>query len=197
MSLEHILLGLLETPATGYSLKQEIDEGVRYFWSADLAQIYPTLQSMEKRGWLRSKREASPHGPQRRVYRRTAAGTRQLHRWLKAEPIMGVERFAYIGQLIYLYQLHDLETTLQFMQQLRAKQCTVLRALKNTYKEVEDAANDADKDPSTEAFHAWLSLGLGIQAISARIAWCDAVIPTIQLRLREMGKTTRKPTGEK
>ncbi len=48
MSLQHILLGLLREPASGYDLKAYFDKSVRYFWAAELSQIYPTLQRMEK-----------------------------------------------------------------------------------------------------------------------------------------------------
>ena len=52
MSLQHILLGLLREPASGYDLKAYFDSSVRYFWAAELSQIYPTLQRMEKSGRL-------------------------------------------------------------------------------------------------------------------------------------------------
>ena len=40
MSLDHILLGLLREPATGYDLGNAFSENVRHFWSAELSQIY-------------------------------------------------------------------------------------------------------------------------------------------------------------
>lgn len=195
MSLEHLLLAMLEKPSTGYALKREIDGGVRYFWSAELAQIYPTLQSLEKRGWLRSEKEPSAQGPPRRVYTRTAAGTRHLHRWLQAEPIMGTERFAYIGQLIYLYQLKDLRVTLRFMQQLRAKQAANLEVLEAAQRAILPSPSGLLQDMSDEGFHGWLSLGLGIHAISARVSWCDEVIPKIRQRIRDQAKKSQRAKG--
>ncbi|MYK68861.1 MAG: PadR family transcriptional regulator, partial [Gammaproteobacteria bacterium] len=44
MSLDHILLGLLRDPATGYDLKSAFSERIRHFWSAELSQIYPALK---------------------------------------------------------------------------------------------------------------------------------------------------------
>src|SRR5262245_50207413 len=101
MSLDHILLGMLREPASGYDIKTAFDQGARYFWSAELSQIYPSLQKMERAGWLKSHREPSPKGPERRIYRRTAKGADELRRWLISGPAMGTERFAYIAQLIY------------------------------------------------------------------------------------------------
>ena len=50
MSLDHILLGLLREPATGYDLGNAFSENVRHFWSAELSQIYPALKRLEQRG---------------------------------------------------------------------------------------------------------------------------------------------------
>ena len=58
MSLEHILLGLLRSPKSGYELKAEFDVGVANFWPAELSQIYVTLKRLTKRGW--STIEPSP-----------------------------------------------------------------------------------------------------------------------------------------
>ena len=37
MSLEHILLGLLREPASGYDLKAIFDERIQHFWAAELS----------------------------------------------------------------------------------------------------------------------------------------------------------------
>ena len=92
MSLEHILLGLLRTPATGYELKSTFENSIRHFWSARLSQIYPTLDKMERRAWLSSKKESSDKGPARRVYEVTPEGRAELGRWLQSGPVIGVER---------------------------------------------------------------------------------------------------------
>ena len=67
MSLEHILLGLLREPASGYDLKVVLDHGIGHFWAAELSQIYPSLKRLEKQGLLRSRRTASQRGPGRIV----------------------------------------------------------------------------------------------------------------------------------
>ena len=54
MSLDHVLLGLLREPASGFDLKGMFDQGIGHFWAAELSQIYPTLKRLERQGWLRS-----------------------------------------------------------------------------------------------------------------------------------------------
>ena len=86
MSLEHILLGLLREPATGYDLKNAFSENVRHFWSAELSQIYPTLKRLEQRRMLRSRVEPSPKGPNRRVYTLTGEGRTELLQLAASRP---------------------------------------------------------------------------------------------------------------
>jgi DNA-binding PadR family transcriptional regulator len=181
MSLEHILLGMLRTPATGYDLRAEFLAGARYFWSAELGQIYPALASMEQRGWLKSSRQPSPKGPQRRIYRRTAQGTRELRRWLASEPIMGTERFAYLAQLIFLGELGDLDQTERFLQQLREKQSALLELLDQVRQGTSGAAQ-CDSQTTDAEFHEWLCIMFGARAVGARVQWCDEALEIVRRR---------------
>jgi DNA-binding PadR family transcriptional regulator len=196
MSLEHILLGMLKTPATGYELKAEFDQGARHFWSAELAQIYPTLQRMERKGWLKSQMQASDKGPARRVYHRTPKGNAELRHWATGEPIMGVERFAYLGQLIHQGELHDLSRTLQFVQQLRAKQASLLSILESALRGMSEQDPLSASSMSDEEFCEWLCLELGRRAISARVGWCDEMADIVRRRAAQnQGSPTHKPGG--
>ena len=89
MSLEHILLGLLREPASGYDLKAVLDNGIGHFWAAELSQVYPTLKRMEKQGHLRSRRAASKRGPGRIVYELTTSGRKELAAWLRVGDSQG------------------------------------------------------------------------------------------------------------
>ena len=86
MSLEHILLGFLREPASGYDLKSVFASSVRHFWAADLSQTYTTLRRMERQGLVKSKVVTSAKGPDRRVYSISAAGRKTLNTWLTSEP---------------------------------------------------------------------------------------------------------------
>jgi len=182
MSLEHILLGMLREPASGYVLRREFDQGARHFWSANLNQIYPTLERMEGKKWLRSKKEASASGPPKRVYTRTATGKRELLKWVQADPIMGKERFAYLGQLIFMGELDDLDRTEKFFQLLRSMLSETLELLKSPNVPLTEAF-EADPNclPST-TFHEFLAIRMGVRAIGAKVAWCEESLEMIQLR---------------
>ncbi|HEX4441557.1 MAG TPA: PadR family transcriptional regulator [Thermoanaerobaculia bacterium] len=84
MSLPHLLLGLLnEKPRTGYELESAINEELDPFWRAGFSQIYPALARMRRAGWVLLRVLGPRRGPPRLLYRATAAGRRELRRWLE------------------------------------------------------------------------------------------------------------------
>src|SRR4051812_19331478 len=87
MSIKHALLGLVAEEAMhGYRVKEVFDERVGALWGLTTAQIYQALNALERRGLLESRGERVGNRPERRIYAVTAAGTRELARWLDAEP---------------------------------------------------------------------------------------------------------------
>ncbi len=183
MSLECVLLGMLRNACSGYDLRHEFEMGAKHFWSAELSQIYPTLKRMEKRGWLESRLEPSPKGPDRRVYERTKAGAEVLHEWLRSGPAIGNERFAYIGQIIYMGELNDLDATLEFLQQLREEFAAVLGILRGACEEVE--ADSKQRKLSIVEFHEMLSLGMGVKSLQAKVDWCDESMDIVKNRIKQ------------
>ena len=182
MILENILLGMLGQPASGYDLKTEFSEGARYFWSAELSQIYPTLKRMEQRGWLCSEVASSVKGPPRRVYRRTVDGRKQLLEWLRSGPRMGTERFAYLAQLCFMHELEDLEQTLDFMIELRSRLADFLLLLKHAEAELTPAGKECPESLSEADFHGYLGIRMGIHSLTAKVAWCDEALERIRER---------------
>jgi DNA-binding PadR family transcriptional regulator len=86
MSLPHVLLGLLsEKPGTGYDLARLLEAEVAPLWRAELSQIYPTLARLRRAGFVLLRILGPQRGPRRNLYRITAAGRRELRRWV-SEP---------------------------------------------------------------------------------------------------------------
>jgi DNA-binding PadR family transcriptional regulator len=82
-----VLLGLLsESPRTGYDLERAIRLELDPVWSAGFSQIYPELSRLRRRGWVLLRVLGPRRGPRRNLYRATAAGRRELHRWLQEPP---------------------------------------------------------------------------------------------------------------
>jgi PadR family transcriptional regulator AphA len=187
VSLDHILLGLLRQPASGYDLKAVFDQHLRYIWAAELSQIYPTLQRLEEKGWLRSRSADSKRGPARRVYEMTAAGRRALHAWIEKPPEIGVERNAFLAQLYFMSELADLGKTERFFVQLREQVSTRLQAierLERLWAEADPCF--PDRLPSAD-FHVLLTLRKGLHSLTAHVQWCDEALSSIRARReREM-----------
>jgi poly-beta-hydroxybutyrate-responsive repressor len=80
-----ILLLLREAPAHGYDLMERAQ--AFGFTRSDPGAMYRTLRALEDEGLVRSAWEASPQGPDRRIYEITRAGAEHLH-----EAALGLQR---------------------------------------------------------------------------------------------------------
>jgi len=83
VSLPHVLLGLLaDQPATGYDLERRMRVELDPLWRAEFSQIYPELARLRRAGHVVLRVLGPRRGPRRNRYRITAAGRRELKRWL-------------------------------------------------------------------------------------------------------------------
>ncbi|HMA17409.1 MAG TPA: PadR family transcriptional regulator [Thermoanaerobaculia bacterium] len=106
MSLPHVLLGLLDRqPRTGYDLARAIREEMEPVWRAEISQIYPELARLRREGLVVLRVLGPRRGPLRNLYRVTAAGRRELRRWLLEAPPPprarddGLARIAFLDSL--------------------------------------------------------------------------------------------------
>ncbi|WP_413757269.1 PadR family transcriptional regulator [Streptomyces sp. MMBL 11-3] len=82
MSTRHILLGLLARgPCHGYDLKRRHDERFPQARPLAYGQVYTTLQRLVRDGLAEVDGTGSDGGPERTLYRSTAAGTEELLAW--------------------------------------------------------------------------------------------------------------------
>ena len=84
MALEQAILGFLsDGPATGYELKTRCFDGApRLFWTADQAQVYRTLERLQRAGLVRATRRRQQTRPDRKIYELTDAGRSAVRTWL-------------------------------------------------------------------------------------------------------------------
>ena len=185
MSLDHILLGILRTPHSGYEIKQRFDQVFSHFWAADLPQIYRTLNRMEQDGWLTASTVPSEKGPERRVYRVTAAGKRALRKWLTTAPTLATERIEYLAQTFFMGALEDDDSALSFMRELRqvlSDELAVLEGIAAGWAAADPAYPEcADRDD----FYAQLTLDLGLHKLATKVEWADRCIARIENRISE------------
>jgi PadR family transcriptional regulator, regulatory protein PadR len=78
-SAELAILALLaEQPLYGFEISTRIDERTEGALCFTLASLYPMLYDLEKRGWIAGHWEANSAGRNRRYYRLTPAGKKEL-----------------------------------------------------------------------------------------------------------------------
>jgi DNA-binding PadR family transcriptional regulator len=81
--LAHTILGvLLDAPAHGYAIKKSLSARLPDGTALNDGQLYPTLNRMEQRGWIRKQVVEQRRTPSKHRYRVTAAGRREFLGWL-------------------------------------------------------------------------------------------------------------------
>jgi DNA-binding PadR family transcriptional regulator len=178
--LDHLLLGLLREPASGYDIKRAFDEAIGHFWAAELSQVYPALKRMERDGLLRSRSTPSSRGPARTVYAVTAAGRRELRAWLAQPPRMRSERIEWLAQLWFMDETP--EKALGFLKTLRselAREVATLESVEQRWAAEDPAYPDV---ASSADFFRQVTLSLGLAKGRARLQWADACIERIKRR---------------
>lgn len=103
LSLEHAILGLLnQHPRSGYDLKTRCFDGpLKPFWGADQAQIYRTLDRLERERLVASRRKRQAGRPDRKLYEITHSGRESLGAWLATPPNAPVARDPFLLQLLF------------------------------------------------------------------------------------------------
>lgn len=180
--MDHVLVGLCREPSSGYDLKAVFDQAIRYFWSAELSQIYPALHRLEARGLLEAEAAPSAKGPTRRLYRATRTGRRKLREWLEEGPAFRDERYVFAAQVFFLDELGDLDDTAEFVRSLRSEFEQRRKALAAVEGPDGEISADDRRDLDADEFHHYLTLRMGIRVVEARIAWCDESLRLIEER---------------
>ena len=183
MSLPHIVLGVLERPASGYDIKRQFEESLGFFWSAALAQIYPTLKKLERDGLVRSWREPSDKGPDRTVYQQTQKGRDAFQAWLEIGPELNTERRAYLAKAFFLSQARSPTEPRSFYEALlddfksKAEQLEALEAIWR--RDFGEAYPDALKD---QDFFEHLTFDLGKRIFRTYVEWARDCLKRIDER---------------
>lgn len=102
-TLEMLTLKLLSVePMHGWGLSLKLRETSRDVFDVNQGSIYPALQAMLRRGWIRAEWRASENNRRARYYSITAEGRRQLEaevdEWQRTSAAVNrVLRYGYLG----------------------------------------------------------------------------------------------------
>jgi DNA-binding PadR family transcriptional regulator len=82
-SPDYLVLGMVRLGArSGYEIKQTVELSLRFFWTISHAQIYPSLERLERAQLIKGKAEALGKR-RRRTFTITKAGEAVLRKWLR------------------------------------------------------------------------------------------------------------------
>lgn len=152
MSLEFAILGFLrEQPSSGYELKTRCFEGTaQSFWKADQAQIYRTLERLEREKLVSSRTTQQGKRPPKKVFRVTQNGNEALDEWLRTAHEQSAQRdpFAlrvfFAGDLandelqgLYLDEINDQKKRLEALDsELKTLDAVAIKSKKKTERDI-------------------------------------------------------------
>lgn len=179
MSLKHALLGYLNYKGmTGYDLKQCFDQSIKYFWNANLSQIYPTLNQMEQDGLLTMQVEYQEDRPNRKVYHITGAGREELQRWLREPAEPSPLRLAFLIKVFFGGNLRKEEMLTLLRHDLESHR-KVLSMYEGPVKQA--LAERIEKTGQRrEGFFWGLPLEMGIENERAWVQWLEETIEKVE-----------------
>ena len=142
---------------TGYRIKQFIEKAAAFFWSVSYGQIYPELRRLEAAGMIRG-RDLTASGRRRREYSLTAAGRKELDRWLvaPAEPSMWLRNEGLLR--LMLVDWSDTELVRKNLGDLRRMSARRLETIR-------------DLQPPRERGRRIQELG--VRLLQETVDWCD------------------------
>ena len=194
MSLPHALLGLIQyQPATGYDLKITFQKSIHFFWNAALPHIYRTLKQMEREGWIVSTFEHQEGKPNRKVYRITEKGRKELFRWLDEPPETPEPRYPMLVKVFFGNQLPPE----RFKNHLKSWRQYYSDLLKKYETEVMPVIQrQSTKAGFSEDSIYWnLSLDFGRRQARMVIEWCDQALERPGGKKRKKDRRREKTTN--
>ena len=165
--IDMVILGLLShEDRTGYDIKKNIDESIRFFWKGSFGSIYPALAGLEEEGSIKRLKNKNHGGREKITYSITKHGKDILKAWIRDEKAVNDLKYESIMKLFFggveskEVSLRNIEV---FEEQIRAD-LKVLRIYKENLEKVLD---DGDH------MYFYLTVLFGIETYEAYIKWCS------------------------
>jgi DNA-binding PadR family transcriptional regulator len=174
MSLSHTILTLLsESAYSGYDLSKQFEDTISFFWKASHQQIYRELAKMEGLGWIESETIPQTGKPDKKLYRITPSGKKELETWfelpctpspIREDLLVKVLAGSYIPRATMIRQL--LEQRVFHQLQL------------DSYLEQEGSFLQLE-NPDERLTFRYLTLRRGIRYENEWVDWCNEVLATL------------------
>jgi PadR family transcriptional regulator AphA len=163
---DYVTLGMVRLGArSGYEIKQAVEVSIRFFWTISPAQIYPSLERLERARLVRGRSEPQGRRP-RRIYELTPAGEAALVTWLRDEEPMPFE-LRDIGLLkLFFADASDRADAAALLERFRRRSEDRVATLRAIEPDARAAAGEGNP-------HPLLTLRLGIAFHQAMVDVCE------------------------
>jgi DNA-binding PadR family transcriptional regulator len=178
MSLKNAILGLLSIkPSTGYDIKTDFDNSIKFIWNSDQTQIYKTLTEMIDENLVSSTTVHQNGKPSKKVYEITETGREQLRQWLLKPLKQKNQRNQDLLQFFFLGHLSN-EEILDNLK--RMKQGIEMNLAALTIVEQSSELFDSNDEAHRVRFFFRKALELGIMDAKMNVEWIAGVIHEIE-----------------
>lgn len=178
MSVSRTLLGLIEPKAQhGYTLRRRYDGWFGNSRPLKSAQVYSTLQRLDRDGLIKLAGVTAGEGPDRRMYAITEAGVSELDRWLdepEVPDVAATRRVLFAKMVIAMSSGRSAAQLLDRQRQAHLARMRSMRAL----RQQGDLLTQLDAD--FEMYH-----------LDADLKWIDGA----QARLGRLGALLNETDG--
>ena len=180
MSLAHAILGFLgRGPMTGYELKTRwLDGPASHFWTADKAQVYRTLDRLEREDVVTSDIVEQRGRPDRIVYSITPLGRETMLDWLVEPHRSPPVRDPLLMQLFFASDLSD-EDVLEILIAARTTHQQRLDSLRERKGE-ESSHIPPSPERERDAALSGMTLDGSIATARANVDWLDDCIEKVE-----------------
>jgi DNA-binding PadR family transcriptional regulator len=151
----------LEGERSGYDLVKLVAKAIAHVWSPAKTQLYAVLPRLERDGLARARDVAQTGKPDKRVYKITREGRRQLKVWLE-EVVPGDAELFYLKA--FLGGLMDRESLIAHYEQFANDQRSRLETLR--------AIEPTNTRRGNDYYHYFL-LRLGIERAEHSVRWAE------------------------
>lgn len=177
-TLSYGLLALLTAnPLTGYELTQ----GIKPLWRAGHSQIYPLLQSMEEKGFIRHEWIEQSDKPDKKIYTITEEGISVLQEWVRLPAEPAVLRDELHFKLYSLWLTEPDEARALLLQRMEFNRSELQRY--NLLIKANEALRDErgeTRELKATTFGRYLLLQKRVMAMKSSIEFCEWAIAELE-----------------
>ena len=171
MALKYVLLTLLNRKrSTGYEIVKSFETAVGYFWSASHQQVYRELAKLTDSELLVFAPVVQGDKPDKKVYRITASGKRELRKWIEEPIAESPGKDLLLVKLLNINKANadTLLVELDRIAQIAAQRLEVYRTIEQMHYKPARVRKLALEDLSL-----YLALRKGIMSIETQMNWLD------------------------